>query len=59
VLDLVASRELQVMGRNSLLIVKLGNLGHTLAYSATTIATVRPLAPLPGRSLSVSWRVGF
>ncbi|MFZ4649664.1 MAG: TonB-dependent receptor [Rubrivivax sp.] len=59
VLDLGASREFQFMGHASLLIVKLGNLGHTLAYSATTIATVRPLAPLPGRSLSVSWRVGF
>ena len=29
------------------------------AYNAATIATVRPLSPLPGRSLAVGMRVSF
>ena len=59
VLDLSASRELRLGSSDSLLVVKLGNLGNALAYSATSVATVRPLAPLPGRSAAVTWRIGF
>lgn len=38
---------------------KLGNAGNKLGYNAGTIATMRGLAPLPGRSLSVGVRVSF
>ena len=46
-------------GTDALLFVKLDNVGDRLAYSATTISTVRPLAPLAGRSLSAGLRVSF
>ncbi|HET9642351.1 MAG TPA: TonB-dependent receptor, partial [Burkholderiaceae bacterium] len=42
-----------------LLFVKLGNVGNRLAYNAASIATVRALAPLPGRSLMAGVRVSF
>ena len=32
---------------------KLGNVGNTLGYNAVTVATVRGLAPLPGRALAL------
>lgn len=35
------------------------NLGNRLAYNAGTVATLRGLAPLPGRSLAAGLRVGF
>jgi iron complex outermembrane recepter protein len=44
---------------NLLLFAKLNNAGNTLAYSATTVGTVRPLAPLPGRSLQLGVRASF
>ncbi|MES2992598.1 MAG: TonB-dependent receptor [Pseudomonadota bacterium] len=46
-------------GSDALLFVRLDNVGDRLAYNATTIATVRPLAPLAGRSLSAGLRVTF
>lgn len=39
--------------------VKLGNLGDKLAYSASTIQSVRGLSPLPGRSLKTGVRLSF
>lgn len=36
-----------------------GNLTDRLAYNASTIATVRGLAPLPGRSLRAALRLSF
>jgi iron complex outermembrane receptor protein len=39
--------------------VKLNNLGDKLAYSASTIQTVRDLSPLPGRSIKTGVRVSF
>ncbi|MFT3666387.1 TonB-dependent receptor [Piscinibacter sp.] len=39
--------------------VKLGNVGNVLARNAASIATVRDLAPLPGRALSAGLRVNF
>jgi len=39
--------------------LKLTNAGDTLAYNAATIATVRGLAPLPGRALKTGIRVDF
>lgn len=46
-------------GTDALAFVKLANLTDALAYNAGSIATVRPLAPLPGRSLSAGLRVDF
>ncbi len=43
----------------ALLFVKLDNLTDELAFNAGSIATVRDLAPLPGRSLSAGVRVSF
>ena len=39
--------------------VKLANVGDELARSASSIATVRDLAPLPGRSLRIGLRMDF
>ena len=41
------------------LALKLGNATDRRATSATTVATLRDLAPLPGRSLAASARVSF
>ena len=46
-------------GADALWFLKIGNLGNTLAYNASTIDTVRYLAPLPGRSLKTGVRVTF
>lgn len=55
---LTLSRVLRIDEREALLFVKLQNAGNTLAYSASTIGTVRSLAPRPGRGLTagVRWR---
>jgi iron complex outermembrane receptor protein len=45
--------------RDALLFVKLQNVGNELAFSASTIGTVRPLAPLPGRGVTAGLRVTF
>lgn len=58
-LNLWASRAWVAAGMDGLLYVKLDNLTDTLATSASSIRTLRDLAPLPGRSLSVGIRVGF
>ena len=39
--------------------IKLDNLTDQLAYSASTIGSIRGLAPLPGRSLKAGMRVEF
>ena len=44
---------------DALLFLKLDNAGDTLAYNAGTIATVRALAPLPGRRLMAGLRVAI
>jgi iron complex outermembrane receptor protein len=46
-------------GQPALWFVRLGNLGDTLARSASAIGTVRALSPLPGRSLSAGVRVAL
>lgn len=45
--------------REMLWFVKLHNVGDALAYSASTIGTVRPLAPMPGRGLAAGLRLTF
>ncbi|MBK9682980.1 MAG: TonB-dependent receptor [Rubrivivax sp.] len=44
---------------DALLYARLLNVGDTLAYSASSIGSVRPLAPLPGRAFSAGLRVSF
>jgi len=46
-------------GAEALWFAKLQNIGNRLAYNASTIATVRELSPLPGRSVQLGVRVRF
>ena len=58
-LDLGASRSMEVGDAQALLFVRLDNATDELAYNAGSIVTVRRLAPLPGRSVSAGLRVTF
>ena len=51
--NLTVSHRWRADAGDALLFAKLSNAGNVLAYSATSIATVRPLAPLPGRALQL------
>ena len=57
--NLAASWALRVRGANGVLFLRVNNVGNELGYNATTIATVRPLAPLPGRGVTVGLRLNF
>ena len=57
--NLSLSRRFNLASSDAVWFLKLGNLGDTLAYSASAIRTVRELAPLPGRSLKTGIRVAF
>jgi len=57
--NLAASWALRVRNTDGLLFLRLNNVGNELGYNATTIATVRPLAPLPGRGVMVGLRLNF
>ena len=57
--NLSASTLLNLGPRDALLFVKLQNIGNKLAYSASTIGTVRALAPLPGRGVTLGLRMAF
>jgi len=59
VVNLAASWTLNMRGADGLLFLRLNNVGNDLAYNATTLATVRPLAPLPGRGMMVGLRLNF
>ena len=58
-LNLSATTRLGAALTSPLVFVKVGNVGNTLAFNATSLATVRSLVPLPGRSLSVGLRSDF
>lgn len=58
-LNLALSRRFALGDSDALAFVKLANATDALAYSASTVPTVRDLAPLPGRSLKVGLRVSF
>ena len=58
-LNLSGSYALKLGERDALIFAKLNNAGNRLAFNASTVATLRPLAPLPGRSLSVGLRLPF
>ena len=58
-LSLALSRQFSWGTRRALWFVKLNNATDKLAYNASTIETVRGLAPLPGRSVKTGVRVDF
>ena len=58
-LKLSLARQLKLGDNDALWYLKLDNLGNTRAYSASTVATLRALAPLPGRSLHTGLQVRF
>ncbi|QPF73862.1 TonB-dependent receptor [Roseateles sp. DAIF2] len=53
------ARQLKLGGHDALWYLKLDNLGNTKAYSATSMATLRDLAPLPGRSALMGLQLRF
>jgi iron complex outermembrane receptor protein len=57
--NLSASYALRWAGTDGLLFLRVNNVGNELAYNATSIATVRPLAPLPGRGVMAGLRLNF
>ena len=57
-LDLWASGRV-ALGDETTWFARLGNATNRLAYNAATIDTIRGLAPLPGRSLTVGLRARF
>ncbi len=58
-LNLALSKPVTLGGSDALFFLRLDNLTDELAFNAASIATVRQLAPLPGRSLSAGLRVSF
>lgn len=58
-LNLSLARRFGLGGQDALGFLRLDNAGDRLATSASTILTVRRLAPLPGRSLQAGLRVVF
>lgn len=58
-LNLALSRRFSLGDSDALAFVKLANATDALAYNASTVPTVRDLAPLPGRSLKMGLRVSF
>jgi iron complex outermembrane receptor protein len=59
IVNLSASYKFSLGESSALAFVKLGNVGNALAFNAGTVSTVRPLSPLPGRSLMAGLRVTF
>ena len=59
IVNLSASYRLRFGGTDGLAFVRINNVFNELAYNATTIETVRPLAPLPGRGVMVGLRLSF
>jgi len=53
------SRQFRFGETDALWYLRLDNLGNKLAYSATSVATLRDLTPLPGRSISTGFQVRF
>lgn len=52
-------RKLDGNGGDAVWFLKVDNLGDRLAYSASTLRSVRDLSPLPGRSVRTGVRVAF
>lgn len=58
-INLSAIWRLRFQGVDGLMFRRINNAGNTLAYNATPIATVRPLASLPGRGVMAGLRLSF
>jgi iron complex outermembrane receptor protein len=58
-LRLNVARQFQLGGLDALWYLKLDNLGNKLAYSASSVATIRALSPLAGRSLFTGLQLKF
>lgn len=58
-LDLSASGPLRALSQGAFWFLKLNNATDELAYNASTIETLRGLAPLPGRALSGGVQLRF
>ena len=59
ILRLNIARHFDIGNLDAMWYLKLDNLGNKLAYSATTVATLRGLAPQPGRSVSTGLQLRF
>lgn len=59
IVKLSLARQFRFQNLDALWYLKLDNLGNKLAYSATTVATMRDLAPLAGRSLATGLQIRF
>jgi len=59
IVNLSASYKFSVTGADGFVFLRLNNVSNELGYNASTIATVRPLAPLPGRGLMAGLRLNF
>ena len=59
ILNLSLTRKFALGQQDSLWFIKLTNVGDKLAYSASTVQTLRGLVPLPGRALKTGVRVPF
>jgi iron complex outermembrane recepter protein len=57
--DLALAWRTRLGGQDSLLWLRLGNVGNKLAGNAATFESVRQLSPLPGRALSAGLRLAF
>lgn len=57
--NLSASYKIRIGNADGLLFAKINNVGDRLAYNAATIETVRSLAPLGGRALTVGLRMAI
>ncbi|MBX3642884.1 MAG: TonB-dependent receptor [Rubrivivax sp.] len=57
--NLSASYRLRFSDVDGLAFVRVNNVGNELAYNATSMATVRPLAPLPGRGVMIGLRLSL
>ncbi len=59
IFNLALSRHFDLFGNDSYWFVKGTNLGDKLAYSASTVETIRGLVPLPGRAVKAGIRLAF
>ena len=57
--NLSASYRLRFSDVDGLVFLRVNNVGNELAYNATSMATVRPLAPLPGRGVMIGLRLNL
>jgi iron complex outermembrane receptor protein len=57
--NLALTRRFRAGASDAIWFLKVDNAGDKLAYSASTVQTVRDLAPLPGRALKAGVRLTF